>query len=320
MTDLNQKNILITGAHGFLGQFIHKQVLQHNPKHVSTPSYQEIDLLKKEDCEKAVQDIDIIIHAAAKVGGIEANRNKPGEFFYENALMSIQLLEAARLANIEKFVQIGSVCEYPKTVANMPFSEEDLWMGFPEETNGPYGLAKKTALVHGLAYRTQYDMNIIHLLLVNMYGPGDHFASEESHVLAALVHRFWEAKQNDLPQVVCWGTGSPTREFLYVEDAAHGIVEATRLYDEANPINLGSGQEISIKDLATTIAKTMNYQGEIKWDTTKPDGQPRRLFDVSKAEKEFGFKSKTSFADGLEKTIAWYAEHIAKHAPEKIAV
>lgn len=303
--------ILVTGGHGFLGQHILRELEHSGARAVSAPSREEADLLQWEVCQEIVADQDVVIHAAAKVGGIGANRNQPGAFFYENTLMGIQLLEAARLAGVKKFVQIGSVCSYPKEIKTIPYREEDLWLGYPEETNAAYGLAKKALLVQGQAYRAQYKMNVIHLVQVNLYGPGDHFGSADSHVIPALIDRFWRAKQEKLSKVVCWGSGSPTREFLYVEDAAQGIVLATERYDSGEPVNLGSGQEISIKDLSSEIAKLIGYQGKIVWDTTKPDGQPRRLFDTTRAAQGFGFTAGTGFEDGLRYTINWYAKHVA---------
>lgn len=311
MIDLPRARVLVTGGHGFLGKWIRRELQKLGVADVRMPTRQECDLLTQEGCERAVRSRDVVIHAAGKVGGIGANKSQPGAFFYENALMGMQLLEAARRAAVQKFVQVGTVCSYPKVLDDAPFREEDLWSGYPEETNGPYGLAKKALLVQGQAYRAQYGLNVIHLLQVNLYGPGDHFGSEGSHVLPALVDRFWKAKQQALPEVVLWGTGAPTREFLYVEEAARGIVLAAERYDGGDPVNLGSGQEISIRDLAERIRSLVGYTGSIMWDTTKPDGQPRRLFDSSKAERLFGFQAAVSFDEGLRRTIAWYAEHVA---------
>ncbi len=263
------------------------------------------------DCQSAVAGQDIVIHAAGKVGGIEANRTKPGEFFYQNALMGMNLLEAARLAKVEKFVQIGTVCSYPKHIARFPYHESDLWNGYPEETNAPYGLAKKALLTMGQSYRSQYGINIIHLLLVNMYGPGDHFGSIEAHVIPSLVDRFYKAHINRDAEIVCWGTGSPTRDFLYVEDAAAAIAMATERYNQTDPINITAGREISIEQLAATIARHIGYQGQIVWDISKPDGQPRRLFDTTLANKTLGWQTQTSFDQGLKNTINWYIKHIA---------
>ncbi|PIT98106.1 MAG: GDP-fucose synthetase [Candidatus Andersenbacteria bacterium CG10_big_fil_rev_8_21_14_0_10_54_11] len=317
MLNLARQRILITGGHGFLGRHLIRRIEQLRPQELRWPNRKECDLLDPANCRRAVENIDLVIHAAAKVGGIEANRAAPGEFFYENALMGIQLLEAARQAGVKKFVQIGTVCEYPQEIEQLPYREEDLWFGYPEATNGPYGMSKKTLLVHGQAYRQQYALNVIHLLLTNLYGPGDHFGQKDAHVIASLIDRFAKAKQQGVPEVVCWGTGSPTREFLYVEDAAEGIIKAAEHYDGAEPINLGSGQEISIRYLADLIAEQFGYTGRITWDTSKPDGQPRRSFDSSKAKKQFAFTAKTRFPDGLTNTIAWYKELVA---PKKKAL
>lgn len=309
MIDLKSFSVLLTGAHGFLGQHVKSELQRLGVGRVTTPGRDECNLLIMSDCSQAVKGHDVVIHAAGKVGGIGANRAQPGAFFYENTIMGMQLLEAARVAGVKKFVQIGSVCSYPKTLPQIPFQEADLWSGYPEETNAAYGLAKKALLVQGQAYRAQYGMNVIHLLQVNLYGPGDNFGSADSHVIPALIDRFWKAKVTGQAKVTVWGTGNPTREFLYVTDAAQGIVLATQYYDSGEPVNLGSGQEISIKNLAQTIAREIGYEGEIEWDISKPDGQPRRLFDSSRAEREFGFKAQTSFAVGLRQTIDWYKKY-----------
>lgn len=311
MTDLATKKILVTGAHGFLGRYIVKNLLEKRkvPKeNLFLPSQEELDLKKWDHCQKAAKDQSVVIHLAAKVGGIGLNRRIPGEMFYDNALMGIQLIEAARQAGVEKVVIVGTICSYPK-LTPIPFHEENLWEGYPEETNAPYGLAKKMLLVQAQAYRQQYDLNTMYLLPVNMYGPGDNFDPASSHVIPALIRKVHEAKRARRDYVEVWGTGKPTREFLYVEDGAEGIILAAERYDKSEPINLGSGMEISIKDLAETICELMDFQGEIRWDTSKPDGQPRRSLDVSKAEKEFGFRASTSFEGGLRKTIEWYLNH-----------
>lgn len=318
MINLSFSHVVVTGGHGFLGAHLLQELRRNGAQPVVAPTKKECDLLTWKGCQRVVADQDIVIHAAGKVGGISANRAKPGEFFYENALMGIRLLEAARQAGVKKFVQIGSVCSYPKEVKHIPYREDDLWVGYPEETNGAYGMAKKMLLVQGQAYRQQYGLNVIHLLQVNLYGPGDHFGSQDSHVIPALIDRFWKAKAANVPEVVCWGTGSPTREFLYVKDAARGIVLATQSYDQEAPVNLGSGQEISIKDLAELIAQLVGYTGKISWDTTKPDGQLRRLFDSSRAKQEFGFAAQVSFKQGLEQTIQWYKAHMVEPAKERV--
>ena len=254
---------------------------------------------------------DIVIHLAAVVGGIGANRENPGSFFYDNLIMGIQLMEQARLNNIEKFIAIGTVCAYPK-FTEVPFKEENLWEGYPEETNAPYGLAKKMLLVQSQAYRSQYNFNSIFLLPVNLYGPGDNFELKSSHVIPALINKFYQAKINNLSEVEVWGTGKATREFLYVDDCAEAIVLATERYDKSFPVNVGAGFEISIKDLAEKIKDIMGYSGKIFWNTSKPDGQPRRCLDTSKALNEFGFKAKADFDAGLRKTIEWYKNNFSQ--------
>ncbi|MCK4781627.1 GDP-L-fucose synthase [Candidatus Parcubacteria bacterium] len=306
--DLKTKKILITGAHGFLGKHLVRNLLEKRnvPKeNLFLPAFQDLDLTKWENCQKVVEGQDIVIHLAAKVGGIGANKEKPGEFFYDNIMMGVQLIEAARQAGVEKFTALGTICVYPK-FTSVPFKEQDLWNGYPEETNAPYGLAKKMLLVQSQAYRQQYGFNSIFLMPVNMYGPEDNFDPKSSHVIPALIKKVSEAKKEGRDYIEAWGTGKPTREFLYVEDGAEGIISATERYDKPEPINLGSEMEISIKDLVELICNLMNFKGQIRWDSSKPDGQPRRCLDVSKAEKEFGFKAKVDFEQGLKKTIQWY--------------
>ncbi len=277
------------------------------------PKIGDYDLRNLETIIRMYKDAraDIVIHLAAVVGGIGANRENPGSFFYDNLIMGIQLMEQARLNNIEKFVAIGTVCAYPK-FAEVPFKEENLWEGYPEETNAPYGLAKKMLLVQSQAYRSQYNFNSIFLLPVNLYGPGDNFELKSSHVIPALISKFYQAKINNLSEAEVWGTGKATREFLYVDDCAEAIVLATERYDKSFPINVGTGFEISIKDLAEKIKDIMGYSGTIFWNMSKPDGQPRRYLDTSKAFKEFGFKAKTDFDTGLRKTIEWYKNNFSQ--------
>lgn len=306
-----KKKILVTGAHGFLGKHLIELLKKEtDSKNIFTPSFRELDLREKENCTKAVKHRDVVIHLAANVGGIGYNQKNPGNLFYDNSVMGIHLIEEARRAGVEKFVQIGTICAYPKYTP-IPFKEEDLWDGYPEETNAPYGLAKKMLLVQLQAYRVQYKFNGIFLLPVNLYGPGDNFDPKSSHVIPALIKKFIDAKRNGRDKVVVWGTGKPTREFLYVEDAAKGILLATKRYDKSEPVNLGSGKEISIKELAQKIKKITDFKGEIVWDKIKPDGQPRRKLDIRHAKKEFGFTAKTSFEEGLLKTIRWYEKELA---------
>lgn len=304
----------MTGGAGFLGSFIVGKLVNERKmdlRSVRVPRSEDMDLTKWKSCEKAVEGVDVVIHLAAKVGGIGFNKKYPATLFYDNAVMGIQLMEAARQAGVHKFVAIGTVCAYPKYTP-VPFKEEDLWKDYPEETNAPYGLAKKMLLVQAQAYREQYDFNAIYLLPVNLYGPRDNFHPEDSHVIPALVRKIFEAKESGESCITLWGTGKPTREFLYVEDAAAGIILATEKYNKGEPVNLGSGWEISIKDLAELLLELIGFDGEIRWDTSKPDGQPRRLLDVSRAEKEFGFKSKVNLRDGLKRTIDWYKANVLK--------
>lgn len=307
MIDLVSKKILVTGGNGFLGSFLIEKLLKRGVPRSSifTPYARELNLVKYENCEKAVKGQDVIIHLAAVVGGIGANRAHPGKFFYENLIMGVQLMEAARLAGVQKFVAIGTICAYPKFTPT-PFKEEDLWNGYPEETNAPYGLAKKILLVQAQAYRQEYGFNAIYLLPVNLYGPRDNFDPESSHVIPALIKKVADAKKEGKNFIEVWGTGKATREFLYVEDAAEGIVLATERYEKPEPVNLGSGMEISIKDLIELICRLMDFSGEIRWNTLKPDGQPRRMLDVSRAKREFDFSAVTGFEKGLQRTIAWY--------------
>jgi GDP-L-fucose synthase len=311
MIDLSETRILVTGGAGFLGHHLIARLEKAGCRNIFAPRHSEYDLTSLDAVERMfdVHQPEIVIHLAAAVGGIGANRANPGRFFYENAIMGIQLIEVARRRGLEKTVVLGTICAYPNFTP-VPFREEELWNGYPEETNAPYGLAKKVLLVQCQSYREQYGMNAIFLLPVNLYGPGDNFDLNSSHVIPALIRKCHEAVEAGREEIVLWGDGSPTREFLYVEDAAEGIILATEQYDKADPVNLGSGMEISIRDLATTIAEMTSFKGRIIWDTNQPSGQPRRRLDVSRAEREFGFRAKTPFEVGLRKTIDWYISSI----------
>jgi len=301
----------VTGGAGFLGSFIVEKLTKErevDPKKIRVPRSRETDLRKWENCVRVVKDENVVIHLAAKVGGIGFNKKYPAALFYDNAIMGIQLMEAARQEGVQKFVAIGTVCAYPK-FAPVPFKEQDLWNGYPEETNAPYGIAKKTLLVQAQAYRDQYDFNAIFLLPVNLYGPRDNFHLEQSHVIPALIKKMVDAKLEARSEVVVWGTGNASREFLYVEDAAEGILLAAEKYNKPDPVNLGASKEITIRELAYLIARLTEYKGRIVWDTSKPDGQPRRCLDTSKAKREFGFEAKTDFKEGLKRTIDWYKEN-----------
>jgi len=301
------RRVLVTGGGGFLGRALLRTLSERGAAHVFSPRIDELDLREKTAIRRFLAETkpDLVIHAAAVVGGIGANRAHPGRFFYENAVMGIELIEEARRAGVAKLVCLGTICAYPK-LTPVPFREEDLWNGYPEETNAPYGLAKKMLLVQLQSYRAEYGFDGVFLLPVNLYGPHDNFDLETSHVIPAMIRKFLEAKAAGAAEVVLWGDGSPTREFLYVDDAADGIVTAAEKYDGGVPVNLGSGVEIAIRDLAALVAKEMGYTGAIRWDTTKPNGQPRRRLDVSRAEKLFGWRARTLFAEGLRKTVAWY--------------
>lgn len=308
--DLTKQKVLVTGGAGFLGSFVVKKLLARGvlSKNILIPRSKDLDLRQWINCLKAVKNQDLVIHLAGNVGGIGYNRINSGTLFYENLMMGTQLMEAARRAKVKKFVAIGTVCAYPKFTPT-PFKESDLWIGYPEETNAPYGLAKKMLLVQAHAYRQQYNFNAIYLLPVNLYGPGDTFDQFRSHVIPALIKKFCEAKKNNRKEVEIWGTGEASREFIYVEDAAEAIILAAEKYDKSHPVNIGAGREIKIRDLVKLIAKLTNYRGKIIWDKTKPDGQPRRLLDTALAQKEFGFKAKTDFEQGLKNTIAWYEKN-----------
>lgn len=302
------KKLLVTGGHGFLGTHLVKLVKNLRPKKLVVPSVDELDLREKENCRKAVESIDVVLHLAAKVGGIGYNKKHPGGIYYDNAVMGIHLLEEARRAGVKKFVAVGTVCAYPKFTP-IPFSEESLWDGYPEETNAPYGLAKKMLLVQAQAYRDEYGFNAIYLLPANLYGSGDNFDPKSSHVIPALIKKFAEAKEKKKKTVKVWGSGNPTREFLYVKDAAEAILLAAEKYDEREPVNLGSGVEVSILALSELIKEAVGFRGKIVWDKSKPDGQPRRKIDISRAKKLFGFEAKTGFGFGLRETVEWYLKN-----------
>ena len=313
MIDLKNKKIIVTGGAGFLGRFVIKKLQERECSDIFVPKIEDYDLRNLDAIKKMYKTskADIVIHLAAVVGGIGANIENPGSFFYDNLIMGIQLIEQARLNNIEKFLALGTICAYPK-YTKVPFKEENLWDGYPEETNAPYGLAKKMLLVQSQAYKDQYNFNSIFLLPVNLYGPGDNFDPKSSHVIPALIRKFHEAKINNLKEVTVWGTGKATREFLYVKDCAEAIVLATEKYDKPDPVNIGAGFEISINNLMEKIKDIVGFSGKIVWDKSKPDGQPRRSLDTSRALKEFGFKAKTKFDEGLKKTIEWYVDSNGK--------
>jgi GDP-L-fucose synthase len=301
------RRVLVTGGSGFLGRHVLARLDMAGYTRVFAPRKAEYDLRREPDVVRLLVTTrpDVVIHLAAVVGGIGANREHPGQFFYDNLIMGVQLMEQARLHDVEKFVAVGTVCAYPKFTP-VPFSEDDLWNGYPEETNAPYGLAKKMLLVQGQAYRQEYGFNSIYLLPVNLYGPGDNFDPESSHVIPALIKKCVDAVESNAKEIVCWGDGSASREFLYVEDAAEGIVLATERYDGAEAVNLGSGKEITIRVLTEQIAELCGFTGDIVWDTSKPNGQPRRCLDTTRAEDWFGFRASTAFVGGLKETIAWY--------------
>ena len=313
--DLSTKRICVTGGAGFLGQHLVRNLQSKGAHDIFIPRYPEYDLVKGEDIARMLADAqpDIIIHLAAHVGGIGANLARPAEFFYDNLMMGVQLMHQAWQRGVEKVVALGTICAYPKFTP-IPFKEENLWDGYPEETNAPYGLAKKMLLVHSQAYRQQYGFNSIFLLPVNLYGPGDNFDPASSHVIPALIRKCVEAKEQGADEIVAWGDGSPTREFLYVEDAAEGIALATQYYNRSDPVNLGSSFEISIKDLTELIARLTGFEGRVRWDTSKPNGQPRRKLDTTRAKEYFGFSARTNFEDGLRKTIDWYLANRSKIA------
>ncbi|MGL5943303.1 MAG: GDP-L-fucose synthase family protein [Waterburya sp.] len=310
MLNLQDKKILVTGGAGFLGKQVVDQLCQAGAtrNNITIPRSRELNLCQWSNCQQAVQGQDIVIHLAAHVGGIGLNRDKPAELFYDNLMMGTQLIHAAYQEGVEKFVCVGTICAYPKFTP-VPFQEDDLWNGYPEETNAPYGIAKKALLVQLEAYRQQYGFNGIYLLPVNLYGPEDNFNPQSSHVIPALIRKVYEAQQKGEQELPVWGDGSPTREFLYSTDAARGIVLATQKYNEAAPVNLGTNQEITIKELVETICELMEFEGEIIWETDKPNGQPRRCLDTQRAKAKFGFVAETEFRQGLKNTIDWYRQN-----------
>ncbi len=308
--DWSQKKICVTGGAGFLGTHLIQNLRARGAKHIFIPKIEDYNLVNPDAIQQMLKDAapDVIIHLAAHVGGIGANREHPAEFFYDNLMMGVQLMHQAWERKVEKFVAIGTVCAYPKFTP-VPFKEDDLWKGYPEETNAPYGLAKKMLLVQSQAYRQQYGFNSVFLLPVNLYGPGDNFDPRSSHVIPALIRKCIEAQEAGEDHIVVWGDGSPTREFIFVRDAAEGIALAAERYNESEPVNIGSGFEISIKDLVEKIARMTGFEGKLVWDTSKPNGQPRRALDTSRAKEKFGFEAKTDFEAGLQETIDWYREH-----------
>ncbi|MGL6340486.1 MAG: GDP-L-fucose synthase family protein [Waterburya sp.] len=310
MLNLQDKKILVTGGAGFLGKQVVDQLCQAGAtrNNITIPRSRELNLCQWSNCQQAVQGQDIVIHLAAHVGGIGLNRDKPAELFYDNLMMGTQLIHAAYQEGVEKFICVGTICAYPKFTP-VPFQEDDLWNGYPEETNAPYGIAKKALLVQLEAYRQQYDFNGIYLLPVNLYGPEDNFNPQSSHVIPALIRKVYEAQQKGEKELPVWGDGSPTREFLYSTDAARGIVLATQKYNEAAPVNLGTNQEITIKELVETICELMEFEGKIIWETDKPNGQPRRCLDTQRAKAKFGFLAETEFRQGLKNTIDWYRQN-----------
>jgi GDP-L-fucose synthase len=309
MNSVTSKRLLVTGGNGFLGKHVVDQLHKKGYQEIFVPRSKDYNLVEMESVKKLYRDSnpEVVIHLAARVGGIGANMRNPGSFFYDNLMMGVQMIEQGRQHNIEKFVAVGTICAYPKFAA-IPFKEEDLWNGYPEETNAPYGLAKKMLLVQSQAYRQQYGFNSIYLLPVNLYGPDDNFDPDFSHVIPALIKKVFDAKEKGEDHITVWGTGKATREFLYVKDAAEGIVLASEKYNNPYPVNLGAGFEISIKELVELICQLMEFKGKVEWDASKPDGQPRRCLDTSRARSEFGFVARTALIEGLKDTIDWYVK------------
>jgi GDP-L-fucose synthase len=310
MSEWPRQRVVVTGGAGFLGSFVVETLRARGCGDIVVPRSAQYDLRDRSSIARLFREArpTLVLHLAAVVGGIGANREHPGRFFYENAVMGIELIEQARLVSLPKLLVVGTICAYPK-FASVPFREEALWDGYPEETNAPYGVAKKSLLVQCQAYRREYGLNAVFLLPVNLYGPRDNFDLRSSHVIPALIRKCVEARDRREPAIECWGTGTPTREFLYVADAAEAIVRAAEAYDGPEPVNIGSGQEVSIRDLVGMIARMTGFKGQIRWDVTKPDGQPRRCLDVTRAEREFGFRAVTTLEDGLRRTIEWYEQH-----------
>ena len=314
---LQEARILLTGGAGFLGSHVNENLIRRgvSRRNIVIPRSESSDLRVWENCKKAVENIDLVVHLAARVGGIGFNQMNPATLFYDNIIMGTQLIEAARQEGVKKFVQVGTVCSYPK-FSPIPFRERNLWNGYPEETNAPYGIAKKALLVMAQAYRKQYGFNVIYLIPVNLYGPRDNFDLEVSHVIPALIRKFTQAVNKKEKKVIVWGTGKASREFLYVEDAAEGIITAAEKYDKSEPVNLGTGEEITIRKLVYLIAEIVGFKGKIVWDTTRPDGQPRRTLETSRAKKEFGFEARTDLISGIKKTLNWYKKKISVKTPE----
>lgn len=305
--------ILVTGGHGFLGGYVVDKLRSEGYEKIWTPKHSDYDLIRESDVSRLYRDLkpDIVLHLAAEVGGIGANRENPGRFFFANMSMGMSLIEGARIHGVKKFLQMGTICAYPK-FAPIPFNEADLWKGFPDETNAPYGIAKKALLVMCRAYRQQYGLNAIYLLPVNLYGPRDNFAPRTSHVIPALIRKCVDARKNGAPEITVWGSGKASREFLYVEDCAEAVVLAAQKYNSSEPVNIGTGREVTIHDLVHKIAELTGFKGKILWDNTEPDGQPRRRLDVSRAQKELGFIAKTPFETGLARTVEWYEKILAR--------